>query len=68
MIIYKALSKTEFAEDAGISMSMLRTWTADNKEALEQLGVTRKSKVLTPSAVKLLAEKYQVVTRNARIV
>lgn len=67
MIIFKALSKQEFAEDAGISMAKLREWTKESNEQLQALGVNRKTKMLPPAAVKLLAEKYQVVTRNAKV-
>lgn len=65
MIVFKALSKAEFAEDAGIKLNKLREWIKDNETILDELGLAKRDKILPPAAVKFLAEKYQVVPRNA---
>lgn len=68
MIIYRGLSKAEFAEDAGVSPAKLRRWMQEHQTKLTELGVTSKTKVMPPAAIKFLAETYQVFPRNAQIV
>lgn len=67
MIIYKALSKQEFAEDAGVSPAQFRKWCKSNEAELKEFGVEARTKILPPAAVGLLARKYQVMPRNATI-
>lgn len=67
MIIYQAISKREFAEDAGISPAQLRKWTATIQNELDATGVSKHAKILPPTAVGILSRKYQVMPRNAII-
>lgn len=67
MIIYKALSKQEFADDAGIQPSKLRQWLKDTQDQLDTVGLGKEAKILPPAAVRILAEKYQVFPHNAII-
>ena len=68
MIIYKALTKAEFAEDAGISASTLRQWIKEQINNITPLGYRPRCKTFSPSVVKVLAEHYCVMPRNAQIV
>mgnify|MGYP002623815118 CR=1 FL=1 len=68
MIIYKALSKAELAQDANITPSQLRRWLKECHNEMTQLGVTPKTKILPPSAVGLLARKYQFLPRNIKVI
>lgn len=67
MIIYKAISKTELAQDAGVSMFKLRQWLKEYEDILNTLGVNKKAKILTPAAVAFIANKKQIMPRNAII-
>lgn len=68
MIIYKALSKAELAQDANITPAQLRKWIRDSYEPLCKLGITPKTKNLSPAAVSFLANKYQFMPHNAQII
>lgn len=56
----KAMYKFELAAYAGVSSKTLRRWMNRYQSELDELGVTRKSRLLPPSAVKFLCEKFSI--------
>ena len=52
--------KFELAAYAGISTKTLRRWMNSCQKKLDDMGVTRESKLLPPAAVKLLCEKFAI--------
>ena len=52
--------KFELAAYAGISTKTLRRWMNSCQSELDDMGVTRESKLLPPGAVKLLCEKFAI--------
>ncbi len=50
--------KSELAEAAGVSMGTFRNWLKNEEEELGKRGVRKHDKLLNPSAVKYLCEKY----------
>ena len=50
--------KSELAEAAGVSMGTFRNWLKSDKEELEKRGVKKHDKLLNPSAVLYICEKY----------
>lgn len=67
MIFYKALTKQEIAEDAGVSINTVRSWCKQFEEKMEPLGYTRQTKVLNPACVRILAEHFCFTPHNAII-
>ena len=67
MIIYKALSKTEIAQDAGVSIGVVRSWCKQKEQEMLPYGYTRKSQLLNPACVRILAEFYKFTPHNAVI-
>ncbi len=57
---FKAMSKMELANAAGVSISTFRRWTVQHKSQLMELGVSPFAKVLNPAAVRYLCEFYQI--------
>lgn len=57
-IFMKAKSKSELAAAAGVSLDTLRKWLKACQGDLEAVGYDPRARVLPPSAVKFLAEKY----------
>ena len=53
----RAMTKSELAERAGVSLNTLNRWCKPFRQELEGMGVTRKQRLLPPMAVKLIAEK-----------
>lgn len=54
----KAMSKSELADCAGVSLDTLRRWCEPYQKELEGMGLKRHAKVLPPNVVMYLAEKY----------
>ena len=54
----KAMSKSELADAAGVSLETLRKWCAPYQQQFDAMGLKRSARVLPPRAVKFLAEKY----------
>ena len=54
----KAKSKSELAEAAGVSLDTLREWCKPYQKELEAMGLRPNARVLSPKAVKFLAEKF----------
>ena len=60
-IIYdfmKAMSKSELALRAGVSVTTLMRWCEPYREELSRMGLTSRNKVLPPHIVKFIAEKF----------
>ena len=53
----KAMSKSELAMKAGVSVNTLANWLKPYREELEAMGLQPNAKVLPPHIVKYLAEK-----------
>ena len=53
----RAMTKSELAERAGVSVNTLNRWCKPFRWELEAMGVTRKQRLLPPMAVKFIAEK-----------
>ena len=56
----KAMYKFELAAYAGVSSQTLRRWMNGYQTELDNMGVTRKSRLLPPAAVKFLCEKFSI--------
>lgn len=56
----RAMYRYELAAAAGVSKNTFHSWLKNDKEQLEQLGVTNKNRLLPPVAVKFLCEKYVI--------
>ena len=50
--------KNEIARAAGVSTATFRTWLRTDTEALRQMGVSERTKLLPPVAVSYLCNKY----------
>ena len=61
---YKAQYKNELAAAAGVSMRTFRRWLHAEHRALCALGYNPKDKLLPPSVVKYLCEKYVITFEN----
>lgn len=57
---YKAMYKSRLASKVGVSRRTFYTWIQNDLSALEQMGVKRTSKLLTPKAVEYLCDKYSI--------
>lgn len=68
MIIYKALSKSEIANDAGVSIDVVREWCKQFEDKMIPFGYTRETKVLNPVCVRLLAEHFCFFPHNATVI
>ena len=53
----KAMSKSELAQRAGVSLNTLANWFKPFREELEAMGLRPNAKVLPPHIVKYLTEK-----------
>lgn len=56
----KAMTKTQLADAAGVSHKTLQRWLALHHKQLALLGVTPKTRLLPPTAVKLIADHYGI--------
>lgn len=54
----KAMSKSELAAKAGVSLNTLNRWMKPLQQQLEDRGMSRNARLLPPSAVKFLAERF----------
>lgn len=68
MIIYKSITKQQGAEDAGVSIGVFRSWCKQFEEKMIPLGYKTKCKVLNPACVRILAEHYCFMPRNAKVI
>ena len=53
----RAMTKSELAERAGVSVNTLNRWCKPFRRELEAMGLTPKQRLLPPMAVKFIAEK-----------
>ena len=58
LINMKAMSKSELAGKAGISVNTLSSWMKPLLPELENLGLRPNSRMLPPSVVKFLADRF----------
>ena len=56
----KAMSKSELAGKAGISLNTLSSWMKPLLPELERLGMQPNSRMLPPSVVKYIAAFYDI--------
>ena len=56
----KSMLKSELAERAGVSLSTFGRWLKRHTEELERMGVTPRTKVLPPIAVRSVCERYGI--------
>ena len=54
----KAMSKSELAESAGVSLSTLRRWCNTCNDELVAMGWKPQMKVLPPRIAKFLADRF----------
>jgi len=64
MAKYKSMYKNEIARAAGVSIGTFRAWLHTDTEALRQMGVSERTKLLPPVAVSYLCEKYCIDIEN----
>ena len=64
MAKYKSMLKSELADAAGVSLSTFSSWLRTDTEALRQMGVSERTKLLPPVAVSYLCEKYCIDIEN----
>ena len=53
----RAMTKSELADRAGVSVNTLNRWCKPFRQELEAMGLTPKRRLLPPVAVKLIAER-----------
>ena len=56
----KSAYKSELADAAGVSRTTFWRWLKDNQSQLAKYGVTSKSKMLPPKAVKWVCDEYGI--------
>ena len=56
----KAMSKSELAMKAGVSVQTLMNWLRPFRQELEAMGMVPNAKVLPPHIVKFLTEKFAI--------
>ena len=56
----KAMSKSELADRAGVSVQTLMNWCRPFRQELEMMGMLPNAKVLPPHIVKFLSEKFAI--------
>ncbi len=54
----KAMSKSELADRAGVSVNTLMNWCRPFREELAQMGMLPNAKVLPPHIVKFITNKF----------
>ena len=54
----KAMSKSELALRAGVSVTTLMRWCEPYREELARMGLSPRSRVLPPHIVQFIAEKF----------
>jgi len=56
----KAMTKSELADAAGVSVTTLMKWCSPWRPELEAMGVRPSDRMLPPRAVKLIAERLDI--------
>ena len=56
----KAMSKSELAAKAGITVTTLMNWCEPHMKELEAMGLRPKQKVLSPRIVKFLIDTFSI--------
>ena len=56
----KAMSKSQLAAAAGVSIKTFQRWLVRHSEELAILGVRPRDKLLPPVAVRYIAEQYGI--------
>ena len=54
----KAMSKSELADAAGVSVKVMMNWCKPYRKEFEAMGLKPKDRVLPPKIVKFIAEKF----------
>ena len=54
----KAMSKSELALRAGVSVTTLMRWCEPYREELARMGLSPRNRVLPPHIVQFIAEKF----------
>jgi DNA-binding XRE family transcriptional regulator len=54
----KAMTKSELADAAGVSVTTLMNWCKPYRDELEAMGLRLNMRVVPPIAVKWIAEKF----------
>ena len=57
---YKSMYKYELAAAAGVSSRTLYNWLKKHKNTLQKMGVTPKTKLLSPAAVRYICETFVI--------
>lgn len=57
---YRAMLKSELARAAGVSMNTFRRWLRDEAPALRAAGVRPSDRLLNPTAVRHLCERFTI--------
>ena len=60
----KAMSKSELADAAGVSVKVLMNWCKPFRSELEAMGLKAKDRVLTPGMVKFIADRLCIDVDN----
>lgn len=68
MIVYKSCTKIQLSKDADVSMSVFRKWCAQLEEQMKPFGYSRRSKVLNPACVRVIAEYFCFFPHNATVI
>ena len=56
----KAMSKAQVARHAGVTVKTLMNWCSPYREELEALGMHPKTRVLPPSVVKWMVDRFSI--------
>ena len=56
----KAMTKSQLADAAGVSLKTLQRWISNHREELFLLGVRERDRLLPPVAVKYISEQYGI--------
>jgi hypothetical protein len=54
----KAMTKQQLADRAGVSLNTLNRWMKPLQQQLEELGMPPGARILPPSIVKFLADRF----------
>ena len=60
----RAMTKSELAERAGVSVNTLNRWCKPFRQELEAMGLRPNARVLPPNVVMFLAEKYCIDVKD----
>ena len=59
-IIMKAMSKSELADRAGVSVQTLMNWCRPFRQELEAMGMVPNAKLLPPHIVQFISDKFAI--------